>query len=90
MNVPLVGGYNERVQVPPSPSTLQEIAHTTGGEFFEAATPAQLSAVYRHLTTRIGHRTENRELTDAFAAGALALLLIGGGLSFLWFRRVLP
>lgn len=90
VNVPLVGGYTERVQVPPSPSTLQNIAHTTGGEFFEAATPAQLAAVYKHLATRIGHRTENRELTDAFAAGALALLLAGGGLSFLWFRRVLP
>jgi len=86
----LVGGFNERIQVPPSPGTLQQLAHATGGEYFEAATAAQLSAVYKHLATRIGHRTENRELTDAFAAGAIALLLVGGGLSFLWFRRVLP
>lgn len=90
VNVPLVGGFKERVQVPPSPSTLQGIARATGGEFFEAANAKQLAAVYKHLATRIGHRTENRELTDAFAAGALALLLVGGGLSFLWFRRVLP
>lgn len=90
VSVPLVGGYNERVHVPPSPRTLQGIAHTTGGEFFEAASAKQLAAVYKHLATRIGHRTENRELTDAFAAGALVLLLVGGGLSFLWFRRVLP
>jgi Ca-activated chloride channel family protein len=90
VTAPLVGGFTERIQVPPSPGTLQQIAHTTGGEFFEAANAAQLSAVYRHLATRIGHRTENRELTDAFAAGAIALLLVGGGLSFLWFRRVLP
>ncbi|HLY93884.1 MAG TPA: VWA domain-containing protein [Gaiellaceae bacterium] len=86
----LVGGFSERIQVPPSPSTLQQIARTTGGEYFEAATAAQLVAVYKHLATRIGHRTENRELTDAFGAGALAFLLAGGGLSFLWFRRVLP
>jgi len=90
VNVKLVGGFNERVQVPPSAATLEEIAKTTGGEYFQAATAAQLSAVYKHLATRIGHRTENRELTDAFAAGALAFLLVGGGLSLLWFRRVLP
>lgn len=86
----LVGGFNERIHVPPSPGTLRQIAHTTGGQYFEAATASQLAAVYRHLATRIGHRTENRELTDAFAAGALVLLLAGGGLSLLWFRRVLP
>ena len=86
----LFGGFTERIQVPPSPSTLQQIAHTTGGEYFEAASASQLAAVYRHLATRVGHTSENRELTDAFAAGAIALLLAGGGLSLLWFRRVLP
>jgi Ca-activated chloride channel family protein len=87
---PLVGGYKEQIHVPPSPSTLQQIAHLTGGAYFEARTGSQLATVYRHLATRVGHRSENRELTDAFGGGALALLLAGGALSLFWFRRVLP
>ena len=90
INAKLVGGFTERVQVPPSPATLRQITRVTGGQFFEAATVPELAVIYRHLATRIGRRTENRELTDTFAAGALGLLLAGGGLSLLWFRRVLP
>jgi Ca-activated chloride channel family protein len=74
--------------VPPSPVTLTAIAHGTGGAFYQARTSSALDAVYRHLATRIGHRTENREMTDVFAAIAIVLLLVGGGLSAFWFRRV--
>ncbi len=84
----LVGGYTEQIRVPPSPGTLTAIAHGTGGAFFRARTSTALDAVYRHLATRIGHRTENREITDVFAAGAIVLLLVGGALSAFWFRRV--
>jgi Ca-activated chloride channel family protein len=83
----LTGGYTAQVRVPPSPGTLQLIAQGTGGEFFAARTPKALAAVYRHLATRIGHKTENREVTDLFAAGALVLLLAGGAISVLLFRR---
>ena len=84
----LVGGYSEQIRVPPSPGTLKLIASATGGQFFEARTSAELSSVYRHLATRVGHRTENREITDGFAALAIVLMLVGGGLSAFWFRRV--
>ena len=84
----LVGGYTEQIRVPPSPGTLKQIASDTGGQFFQARTSSELSAVYRHLATRIGHRTENREITDVFAAVAIVLLLVGGALSAFWFRRV--
>ena len=84
----LTGGYTEQVRVPPSPGTLKLIARDTGGQFFEARTSKELSDVYRHLATRVGHRTENREITDVFAAVAIVLLLAGGGLSAFWFRRV--
>jgi hypothetical protein len=46
--------------------------------------------VYRRLATRLGHTKEDRQITDFFAAGGGVLLLVGVGLSFLWFRRVLP
>lgn len=84
----LVGGYTAQVRVPPSPGTLELIAHQTGGEFFRATSSKALDAVYRHLATRVGHRTESREVTDIFAVGALVLLLAGGVFSVLRFRRV--
>jgi len=86
----LVGGYTEDVQVPPSPTTLQQIAHLSGGEFFRARTTAALTSVYKTLATRVGHKTERRQLSDLFAGGAILLLLAGGGLSSLWFRRLVP
>ena len=84
----LKGGYTERIRVPPSPHTLQSVASISGGEFFRARTADALTSVYAHLATRVGHRTENREVTDAFAGGAMLLLLVGGALSAFWFRRV--
>jgi Ca-activated chloride channel homolog len=85
----LTGGYTEQIRVPPSPGTLELIAKGTGGEFFRARSAVALDAVYKHLATRIGHKTENREVTDLFVIGALVLLLAGGVFSALHFRRVL-
>lgn len=84
----LTGGFRQIVQVPPSPDTLRQVAQTTGGLFFTAKNDARLRNVYQRLGSRIGHRRESREMTDVFAGGSAALLLAGGALSALWFRRV--
>ncbi len=84
----LPGGFTETIRVPPSPETLQLIARTTGGQFFRAATDAQLRGVYERLGSRLGHKRESREITDLFAGGAAVLLITGAGLSAVWFRRV--
>jgi Ca-activated chloride channel homolog len=89
VTVPLVGGYQEQIHVPPSPGTLQAVAHTTGGEFFRARTSAALNRVYEHLATRVGHRSVDREVTDLFAAGSIGVLFAAGLISMLLFRRVL-
>ena len=86
----LVGGYTEQIRVPPSPGTLQQIAKLSGGDFFRASTATALTSVYKKLATRVGHKTQSREITDAFAAGGAVLLILGGGLSALWFRRLVP
>jgi Ca-activated chloride channel family protein len=86
----LVGGYQEQIRVPPSPGTLQQVAQQSGGQFFRAHSAAALTSVYKKLATRIGHRTQDRQITDLFAGGAIVLLLLGGGLSTLWFRRPIP
>jgi Ca-activated chloride channel homolog len=82
-----VGGYRT-VQVPPDRKTLEQIAETTGGKFFTAANSKKLSAIYKSLGTRIGFKKERRELTAAFAAGGLVLMMLGGAFSLVWFGRL--
>jgi Ca-activated chloride channel family protein len=84
----LPGGYQETIRVPPSPQTLQMIATTTGAQFFRVATDTELRKVYENLGSRLGHKSESREITDLFAGGAGVLLLAGACLSAFWFRRV--
>lgn len=81
-------GQTVTIQVPPSPATLRHVAAATGGQFGTAATDTNLRAVYEQLASHLGTRKTSRELGDAFAAGSLVLLLLGGGASALWFRRV--
>lgn len=63
--------------VPPDTTTLQELARTTGGRFFTAPTARDLEVVYANLGRGLATREEKREVTAAFAGGALALLLAG-------------
>jgi len=84
----LPGGYTETLRVPPSAQTLQMIARVSGGQFFTASNDKRLGEVYDQLRSRLGHKKETRELTDGFAASSALLLLVAGGLSAFWFRRV--
>ena len=88
ITVPLAGGLSAQIRVPPSPETLQSVSQATGGRSYVAPTAAQLREVYAHLGSRLGSRRESREVTNLFAGGSAALLLLGGGLSALWFRRM--
>jgi Ca-activated chloride channel family protein len=84
----LTGGFKEITRVPPDPDTMRTIAETSGGEFMQTLNDARVDNVYKKLGTRIGHRRQQREITDWFAAGAAGLVLAGAALSVLWFRRV--
>lgn len=84
----LTGGFRQIIRVPPRPDTLQFIARATSGEFFTATNDTRLREVYERLGSRLGHRKQSREITDVFAGGSAVLLLAGGALSALWFRRV--
>lgn len=84
----LTGGFDQIIRVPASPGTLEQIAKTSGGQFLTAPSTDRLRQVYEDLGSRLGTRTESREITDWFAAGAAMLLLVGGTLSAFLFRRV--
>jgi Ca-activated chloride channel family protein len=82
-------GFSQRIRVPPDPATLRAIARTSGGRFFAAADQAKLESIYANLGTRLSSKPEQREVTAAFAGGALLLVLTAGGLSLAWFGRIL-
>jgi Ca-activated chloride channel family protein len=72
-------GATSTEPVPPDLLTLQDIAHDTGGQFFATTDARQLAAVYRNLGTRLTKTKEKRQVTSAFAGGAIVLLLAGAG-----------
>jgi Ca-activated chloride channel family protein len=84
----LPGGYRRIIQVPTNPAILSQVAEVSGGEFFTAVDDEGLDKVYEELGSRLGTKREEREITDVFAAGSAMLLIVGGALSVLFFRRV--
>jgi Ca-activated chloride channel family protein len=83
------GGYGpRRIPVPPDPATLREIAHVTGGKFFEARSAQAVQSAYRNLGSVIGRVPGRREVTNEFLALAAILLVGAGGLSALFAPRL--
>jgi Ca-activated chloride channel family protein len=72
-------GATRSEPVPPDLLTLQDIARDTGGQFFATADAQKLAGVYRNLGTRLTKTKEKRQVTSAFAGGAIVLLLAGAG-----------
>jgi Ca-activated chloride channel family protein len=84
----LPGGFRQIIRVPTNGETLQQISSISGGEHFTAVDMDELGQVYEELGSRLGSKRESREITDFFAAGSALLLITGGMLSVMLFRRV--
>jgi Ca-activated chloride channel family protein len=67
--------------------TLRAVAKMTGGEYFQAGSAADLSQVYRNLSTRLSLERKDTEISALLAAAAALLLAMACTLSYLWFRR---
>ncbi|MEL7157912.1 MAG: VWA domain-containing protein, partial [Actinomycetota bacterium] len=76
------------VEVPVGEENLRAIAEATDGAFFTAASLEELDAVYDDIGSAIGFETVEREITDWFVGGALALLAATATASLAWFSRL--
>jgi Ca-activated chloride channel family protein len=73
---------------PPDPETLRAVAEASGGQAFEVEDADALTAVYDRLGSQVATERQPREITAAFAGGALAFVAGGALLSLHWFRRL--
>ncbi len=71
-------------RVPVDRLSLQQMAETTKGYFYEAASVTELKQVYEDMGSSIGFRVEPREVTQWYAGVALLLGLVSAGMSLLW------
>ena len=81
-------GDGRAISVPPDPAALERIASLSGGRAFTADDGDELDAVYERLGSQIGTKAEEREVTAAFAGGAIVLLLGAIGGSLRWGARL--
>ena len=58
------------------------------GKAFDAPTAEDLKSVYDNLQSRIGYTEERQEVTFALVAAGLLLVVVGAGLSAVWFGRL--
>ena len=81
-------GTVSRREVPPDTASLREIAQVTKARAFRAGDEIKLEEVYDRLGEEVGTRKEKRQVTSAFAGGALLLLGAGGLMSLRFFGRL--
>lgn len=68
--------------------TLKSIAEITHGEYYHAASAADLAKIYQRLNARYVLEKKETEIGALAVAAAAALLVVAGTLSLLWFNRM--
>jgi Ca-activated chloride channel family protein len=81
-----INGQSQRVPV--DRQSLQRLAETTKGLFYEAASAAELKKVYKDMGSSIGYRTKPHEVTQWYVGAGLLFALAAGGFSLLWTSRL--
>jgi Ca-activated chloride channel family protein len=75
-------------RVPVDRQSLQKLADTTHGHFYEAASASELKKVYQDMGSSIGYRTKPREITQWYLGLGLLFALTAAGMSLLWTSRL--
>jgi len=81
-----IGGQLQRVPV--DRLSLAQLAETTSGFFYEAASATELKRVYEDMGSSIGHRIKPREITQWYLGVGLLFALAAGAMSLLWTSRL--
>ncbi len=76
------------IPVPVDKAALQDIAKTTQGRYYAAASESELKAVYQNIGSSVGFVTQTRDISAWFVGAALLFLLATSALSLLWFQRI--
>jgi len=79
---------NQLQQVPVDRVSLQKLAQTTKGQYYEAASKDQLKKVYSDMGSSIGYKTQPKEVTQWYLGLGFLLALAAAGLSLLWGSRL--
>jgi Ca-activated chloride channel family protein len=74
--------------VAPDPKTLHAIANDTGGKFFAAQSEKAVRSAYANLSSRIGRKPVQQEVTSRFVLLAALLLVAAGIVSRPWAPRL--
>ncbi|MEQ8716244.1 MAG: VWA domain-containing protein [Acidimicrobiales bacterium] len=75
------------VPVPVNEAALLSIAQGTGGQFFAAASAAELADVYRDIGSSVGFVEVESDVTEWFVGGSLLVLALAAATSLAWFSR---
>jgi Ca-activated chloride channel homolog len=81
-----INGSNQRVPV--DRQALEQLAESTQGFFYEAATADALKQVYQDMGSSIGYKTVAKEIGRTFLGLGLLFALAAAGLSLLWTSRL--
>jgi Ca-activated chloride channel family protein len=81
-------GGTRVIPVPPDKPTLREIAAATGGRFYEAESAGDLREAYDDMGSLVSKVEREQEVTFAFLAGGLVLLLGAAGVAVVTFPRL--
>jgi Ca-activated chloride channel family protein len=84
----VTGPDGVQIPVPVNRDALRSLADETGGRYFPAYTGAELKQVYEKLGESVETETVHREVTDWFTFAAMALALLAGIGSLVWFSRL--
>ena len=74
--------------VPVDTILLRQLAETTKGTFYQAASGEELQQVYSDVGSSIGFRTERKDMSVWFVGLALLAALAAAVPSLLWFARL--
>jgi Ca-activated chloride channel family protein len=81
-----VNGFQEFTQL--DEATLQSIAQTTGGTYYNATDAAQLLSIYDNIDTAVVLQPQLTEVTSILAGVSVLMLLTGALTSLIWLGRL--